>query len=133
MIRVVLDTNIYISAFLFGGKPLQVLDLAEDRRITLLYSQPIRKEVEDVLAEKFRWPCETINLACAPYWKIGFAIKPKRKISACPDPDDDRILECAIEANASHIVTGDKHLLNMMSFEGISILRPDDFLKSPQL
>lgn len=129
MMRVVLDTNVYISALLFGGKPLQVLGFAEDHMFSLLYSKPIREEVEGVLAKKFHWPQEMINLACEPYWKIGLAVRPKRRVSACPDPDDNRILECAIEARADWIVTGDKHLLDMLSFEGISILRPDDFLK----
>ncbi|HUY80956.1 MAG TPA: putative toxin-antitoxin system toxin component, PIN family [Acidobacteriaceae bacterium] len=133
MIRVVLDTNVYISAFLFGGKPLQVLDLVENRGIAMLYSQPIRSEVESVLAEKFGWPTEMIDLACSPYWKVGHAIKPRQKIRACSDPDDDRILECAFEAKADSIVSGDKHLLNMVSFSGISILRPDAFLKSLHL
>ncbi len=132
MIRAVLDTNIYISAFLFGGKPLQILQLVEDQVISLQYSQPIRKEVEGVLSAKFRWPREMIDLACAPYWKIGHVIKPKQKISACADPDDDRILECAVESHADYIISGDRHLLNMVSFKGISILRPDDFLKSLQ-
>ncbi len=132
MIRVVLDTNVYISAFLFGGKPLTILDLVEGRAISLHYSHAIREEIEEVLSVKFRWPQEMIELACASYWKIGHATKPKRKISACPDADDNRILECAVEARVAFIVTGDKHLLNMVNFEGISILRPDNFLQCLQ-
>jgi uncharacterized protein len=133
MTRIVLDTNVYISAFLFGGKPSLILDRIEGGQIELCYSQPIRKEVEGVLAEKFAWPAETISLACAPFWNIGICVKPRRTIRACSDSDDDRILECAVEAQAQYIVTGDKHLLNMVRFEGIPILRPDEFLQAESL
>lgn len=51
--RVVLDTNIFISAFLFGGKPADILQLAEDRSFTLIVSESLITEVEEVLAEKF--------------------------------------------------------------------------------
>lgn len=129
MIRVVLDTNIYISAFLFGGKPSQILRQIEIGRVALYYSRSIRTEIEQVLAEKFRWPDEMISLACAPLWSISSLVVPRRRIQACSDPDDDRILECAVEAQAQFIVTGDKHLLQMMSFERILILRPSEFLK----
>ena len=130
MTRVVLDTNIFISAFLFGGKPALILRWIEEDRMTLCYSEPIRKEVEEVLAEKFHWPEEMIALACIPYWSIGLCVKPKRKFQACSDPDDDRVLECAVEAEASAIVSGDKHLLSMLQFERIPILTPNQFLKT---
>lgn len=133
MIRVVLDTNIYISAFLFGGKPAEILRWIEEGGITLFYSPAIRAEIEDVLAGKFRWPADMIELACAPLWSVGSCVQPRRSIRACADSDDDRILECAVEAEAQFIVTGDNHLLRMMSFEQIPILKPDEFLKAIQL
>lgn len=130
MTRVVLDTNVFISAFLFGGKPALILDWAEQGRIALCYSDPIRKEVEEVLAEKFHWPPEMIDLACMPYWTSGLRVRPKREVKACSDPDDDRVLECAVEAQAEFIVTGDKHLLSMLQFERTLILTPDQFLRT---
>lgn len=129
MNRVVLDTNIYISAFLFGGKPFEILRRIERFEIALAYSQAIRNEIEEVLAHKFRWPAEAIGLACMPFWKIGSCVEPKMRIRACSDPDDDRILECAVEARAQCIITGDKHLLSMKSFEEILILTADQYLK----
>lgn len=132
MIRVVLDTNIYISAFLFGGKPAKILRWIEEGGIALVYSPAIRAEIEDVLAGKFRWPAGMIELACAPLWSVGSCVHPRRSICACADPDDDRILECAVEAQAQFIITGDNHLLKMMNFEQISILKPDEFLKMAQ-
>lgn len=121
--------NIYISAFLFGGKPLEILRRIEHREIALAYSQAIRGEIEEVLALKFHWPAELIDLACTPFWKIGSCVEPKMRIRACSDPDDDRILECAVEAHAHYIITGDKHLLTMKSFEEIPILTADQYLK----
>jgi predicted nucleic acid-binding protein len=74
-----------------------------------------------------------IDFACAPFWNVGFFVSPTRAISACIDPDDDRILECAASAGAHFIVTGDKHLLTMVSFEDIRIVRPDKFLNATGL
>jgi len=127
---VVLDTNIYISAFLFGGKPFEILRRIERFEIVLAYSQAIRSEMEEVLAYKFGWPAEMIDLACMPFWKIGSCVEPKMRVRACSDPDDDWILECAVDARAQCIITGDKHLLSMKSFEGILILTADQYLKS---
>lgn len=129
MTRVVLDTNVFVSAFLFGGKPRLILDWVEQGRIALCYSAPMRTEVE-VLAEKFHWRPEMIDFACGPYWTGGLRVKPRRQIQACSDPDDDHVLECAVEAQAEFIVTGDKHLLNMSPFEQILILTPAQFLRS---
>ena len=101
----------------------------EDGGITPAYSPAIQRELDGVLAVKFRWPADMIELACAPYWKIGVCLKPRLSVQACSDPDDDRILECAVEARAQFIITGDKHLLTMKSFEGILILTADQYLK----
>jgi len=129
MIRVVLDSNVFISAFLFGGKPALILNWVENGLVRLCYSDSICEEVKEVLTEKFHWPPATIDLACTPYWTSGLRVDPKRNIQACSDRDDNRVLECAVEAQSEYIVTGDKHLLRMSPFERISILTPDQFLR----
>lgn len=128
--RVVLDTNVFISGLLFGGNPARVLQLAEARLFELLTSPPIRREVERVLEEKFKWPASMIALACNPLWQIGRDIHPSVQVTDCPDPDDNRILECALEGRAQFIVSGDHHLLDMKRFAGIPIVRIDQFLSS---
>ena len=128
MIRVVLDSNVIISAFLFGGKPARIIHLAEDGFIRPIYSLLLRDEVEGVLTEKFQWTRTRIALACGPLWAAGECVVPQTRVDACIDPDDDRVLECALEGRAHCIVSGDKHLLKMLHFEKIPILTPGAFL-----
>ena len=130
MLRVVVDTNVFISALLFQGKPARILKLAEDHAFTLIVSTPLCQEVERVLAKKFAWPKTVIDLACVPLWRLAELVTPAVDIEECPDPDDNRILECALEGRADAIVTGDRHLLDMKKFRGIPILAVNEFLRT---
>ncbi len=66
MIWVVLDSNVYVSALIFGGNPRAVIECAEDGLIGLSISDPIRAEVERILVEKFSWPQERVREATYP-------------------------------------------------------------------
>ena len=131
MTRIVLDSNIYVSAFVFGGNPAAVLQQAEDSIFTLLISPALKQEVEEVLARKFRWPATLIRAACMPIWKQSLLIVPELNIDECRDSDDNRVLECAFEGNADYIITGDFDLLKMKIFRGIKIISPAGFLQLP--
>jgi putative PIN family toxin of toxin-antitoxin system len=124
----VVDSNIYISALLFGGKPREVIALAENRLLDIYSSEPIKNEVEGVLRHKFRWSKERVAAAASYLWSLSHPVDPQCSVSDCPDPDDNRVLECAIEAKAAFIVTGDEHLLALDPYRGIAILRPRHFL-----
>ena len=128
MIRVVVDSNIYISALLFGGKPREVIALAENRLLDIYSSEPIKNEVERVLRDKFRWSKERVAAAASYLWSLSRPVDPPCTVSDCPDPDDNRVLECAIEAKAAFIVTGDEHLLALDPYRRIAILSPRHFL-----
>ena len=128
MIRVVVDSNIYISALLFGGKPREVIALAENRLLDIYSSEPIKNEVERVLRDKFRWGKERVAAAASYLWSLSRPVDPQCTVSDCPDPDDNRVLECAIEAKAAFIVTGDEHLLDLDPYRRIAILSPRHFL-----
>ncbi len=128
--RVVLDTNVIISALLFGGKPLEVLKLAEAGAFIMLTSPPLRRETERILAERFLWENRVITLACGPLWDAAVVIEPAFSLTDCPDPDDNRVLECAVAGIADCIVTGDKVLLRMHPFQGIAIMRVESLLLS---
>jgi putative PIN family toxin of toxin-antitoxin system len=128
MLRVVLDTNVFISALKFRGKPAQVIALAQQRRFQLLTSSPIRRETERILGEKFKLPSAEIMLGCRPLWRMSSDVEARGTLTACSDPDDNRILECAVFGRADYIVSGDKHLLSMHPYQNIGILRVDDFL-----
>jgi putative PIN family toxin of toxin-antitoxin system len=129
VIKVTADTNIYISAFNFGGKPLALLELARAGQIELAVSNAILTEVSRILHNKFNWTREDVHDAVDLI--VGFAnyVHPYEKVDAVPtDPDDNRVLECAMKAGSSVIVTGDTDLLTLRRFRGIEIVGPSDFL-----
>jgi putative PIN family toxin of toxin-antitoxin system len=128
MIRVVLDSNIYISALLFGGNPRHVLQLAEDCAFGVAFSPEIRSEVEETLLDKFRWSRIEVAMVADVLWPRARLVHPKRPVVDCSDPDDNRVLECALESSAHMIVTGDRHLLALDPWRGIPIVNAGAFL-----
>jgi putative PIN family toxin of toxin-antitoxin system len=126
--RAVLDTNEYISAFMFGGAPREILQRAERGEYELVVSAHIRAEIERVLAGKFGWSVEQIAWAVDPLWEISHFVTPQAVIMASRDETDNRILECAVESGAEVIVTNDKDLLVLNPFQDIYILRAHEFL-----
>lgn len=130
MIRMVLDTNVIVSALVFGGIPRGVLELAEAGPCQFFYSLPIQTEVRRVLSEKFDWPQAMLRQALPPLWRVGQLVVPHTTIDAVPnDPDDNRILECAVEAQAQLVVSGDHHLLALQNYKSISIVTPRRFIE----
>lgn len=126
--RVVLDTNVFISALIFGGKPALVLRWFNRPGPTLLLTDHILSEVERILRAKSGWDqafiAEVIgDLICVAEW-----VRPTLQVSACRDPDDNRILEAALAGAADFIVSGDADLLSMSAFRGIPIVSVTDFL-----
>jgi putative PIN family toxin of toxin-antitoxin system len=126
--RVVLDTNVLISAYRFGGKPQSILLLAQSGAFLPLTSTPLRIELSDVLNVKFQMEDQAIRNLCALFWQTAEWIEPRRQIHICSDEDDNRVLECALEGYADFIVTGDRHLLDLAHLPDFTILKPDAFL-----
>jgi putative PIN family toxin of toxin-antitoxin system len=126
VIRVVFDTNVLVSAIVFGGPPQALLVAAAGGAFPLYSSGPLKSELFEVL-ERFKLTAEELRdlehrLA---FWQV---VQPAEEISACSDSDDNRVLECAVECGASHIVTGDGALLALDPFRGIRIVRAASFL-----
>jgi hypothetical protein len=126
--RAVLDTNEYISAFVFGGPPRELLERAERGEYELVVSGHIRQEIERVLTSKFGWSLEQIAWAVDPLWEIAHFVTPQATIAASRDETDNRILECAVESAATAIITNDNDLLVLNPFQDIYILRAHEFL-----
>jgi uncharacterized protein len=114
VIRVTADSNIYISAFNFGGMPWRLLDLAIDGVIVLSSSSDIIYEIRRVLNLKFDWPMEDVNRAEEFIISITEPVRlePQPVDVIHEDPDDNRVHECAMAGGCEYIVTGDKHLLS---------------------
>ncbi len=135
MKKVVLDTNSLISGLLWDGNEARIIRKAEKREIRLFISQEILEELEGVLKrEKFSKRLEdkeyTVEKAVAKIALIATLIKPVHKINVIKeDPDDNRILECAVSVQASVIVSGDSHLLDLKTFAGIDVITASEFIK----
>lgn len=128
--KVVLDTNVYISAIISAGKPRMILELAQKGRIELLISEYILSEIDRILRKKLKmidWKTEVILNAIGSISKLVF---PNFKLAIIEKHDtDNRIIECALEGNADFIVSGDRrHILPIGEYCGIKILSPDEFL-----
>jgi putative PIN family toxin of toxin-antitoxin system len=127
--RVVADSNILISAFLRGGKPLEVLELARAGQIELAVSNAILDETSRVLREKFAVPDGDVQEFREQILSFAKHVEPTEALDVVPDDKtDNRIVECAVAAGAETIVSGDAHLISLKSFRGISIQRVSEFL-----
>ncbi len=131
MIKIVLDTNVYISGILFKGKPREILNLARKEKIEILISEKIIDEIERVLRLKFKRTTFEIFLILTGIRNITTFVSPISKISKIKeDEPDNRVLECGVEGKANYIVSGDKHLLELKEYQGIKILSPAEFFKA---
>ncbi len=129
--RVVLDSNVIISGFLFGGPPARILERALAGEIACFTSLPILDEVRDVLQRpKFGLSAEQALTLIEALHDLCVVVSPTRRIRAVDaDPDDHAILECAMTADADFVVSGDAHLLNLGQWKNIRILSSSDALK----
>lgn len=132
--KVVLDTNVLISALVFGGKPRRVFQAATAGVIQLVISEILLEELTGVLeGAKFRYPKELTRMILDELTAVAELVTPTlsiRRITS--DPDDNRVLECALAGRADLIVSGDPHLLDLVEFEGIPIWTPAKFVKELQ-
>ncbi len=123
-VKVVLDTNIYISAILFGRKPEEIRKLSQEGKIELLVSEAIIAEVAEVLRKKFDWESWQISQVIDEIRETTTLVIPNQTLSVIKkDENDNRVLECAVEGEAHYILSGDKrHLLPLKEYQGIKIL-----------
>ena len=139
MIRVVLDTNVFVSALLTpGSPPAGILELALEGKLRLIISPGIIREIALVFQypkvkksmKKHRLTEEEVADAILKIFKIA-TITPGAEIApgVTPDPGDDMVLSCALEGRADFIISGDRHLTALDAYEGIRIVTPATFLK----
>lgn len=129
--RVVLDTNVLVSGLCFGGPPAGILRPALSGKFELFTSSLLIDEFRRVMNLKFphrqEQIAETLNELALLWEVVSTQGHPALSVIA-EDPDDDRVLECAVAAQADVIVSGDKHLLGLERYRGIDILAPSRFL-----
>ncbi|MGH7236835.1 MAG: putative toxin-antitoxin system toxin component, PIN family, partial [Nitrospiraceae bacterium] len=126
MIRTVADTNVYVSAIVFGGTCESILALSRVGVVELFTSPAMQRELKTVLSQTFGWTSPQVREALAEVAALASIVRPTVKLSGILTHDQDhRILECALAANAEFLVTGDKrHLQPLKTFRGVRIVSP---------
>jgi len=123
---VTLDSNVYVSALQFRGSGFLTMGRAGLIRIDT--SEAILEETLGVLRDKFGWGGYQIQHAREELLKFVNLVAPKHALAVADDPDDNRILECALEAGSDYIVTWDKGLLRLGEYAGVRIVAPAEFV-----
>jgi putative PIN family toxin of toxin-antitoxin system len=130
---VVLDSNIWISAFRFRGRPLELVEMGLDSRVDIAISQSIMDETLRVLRNKFHAKPIVLESALFIMTMSARMVEPESQVKAVKDdPNDDHVVSCAIAAGAEAIITGDNDLLRMGSYQGIRMVTVRDFLERGQ-
>jgi uncharacterized protein len=127
----VFDTNILISAVLSSsGAPFKCLALAKIGQIESVTCQEILDEFAEKLLLKFKFSEQRTQVAIQEVRNFSRLVEIPGVLKAVPnDADDDMVVECAVISSATHIVTGDKHLLSLTKYQNISIVKAADFLQ----
>ena len=127
--KVVLDTNVLISAFLTDGVCARILRRARKGEFTFVLCSPVLEELQRILREKFGFDDSEISFFASIVSEAAREIRqPEKSVSGiCRDADDEAILACAAEAVADYLVTGDDDLLTFRSYEKTKIITPRAF------
>ncbi len=128
---VVFDTNILIAALLStNGNPFRCLALARIGQVESVTCQEILDEfAADKLILKFKFSQDMAAAAVEQVRNVSRLVEISTELKAVEaDPDDDMVIECGVVGNATHIVTGDKHLLSLGSYQTIAIVRATEFV-----
>ena len=128
--KVVIDTNVFISGIFFGGPPNDILRAWREGKIRLIYSEEILDEYRRT-GERIGRKFERVDIT--PFLQLvaaygEFVRAEHLPTPVCDDPQDDKFLSCALTAGTRFIVSGDKHLLRVTGYRGIEVLRPRRFV-----
>jgi putative PIN family toxin of toxin-antitoxin system len=128
--RVTLDSNAFVSAIKFGGRPRALLELAIKGQVHISTSQAIIDETRRILEEKFGFAGDDMADAQTTINAATHRIKPTVILEVVKDdPDDNKIIECAVSSRSDAIITNDKDLLRMRVYDGIRMMRVGEFLR----
>lgn len=128
--KVVIDTNVFISGVFFSGPPYQILKAWQNRDLQIVISLEILDEYYRVGEEiSAQFPEADLNPTLELVTTKAELIEDARlDETVCDDPDNDKFFACAIAGGADLIISGDKHLLKMAGYQGIKVVRPRQFI-----
>ena len=132
--RLVCDTNVLLSGFLFGGHCRTIIRLISEGRIDGFISSALVTEFEGVLLRpKFGLTADEVGAVIDLVRQTFVPVSPAESVTVVKeDPDDDAVLDAALAANAEVVVSGDHHLLDLREFRGIRMVSPASLLKEVQ-
>ncbi|GHV82551.1 PIN domain-containing protein [Spirochaetia bacterium] len=128
--KIVIDTNVIISAAFWGGSPQKVVDMVFNKSVEVVVSNEIIEEYRDIFVEIMqKYPNKQPNFSSDNIVAISKIISPYTHIEICRDPDDNKFIECAIDGDCLFIVSGDDDLLAIGGYDDITILTVKHFLE----
>jgi putative PIN family toxin of toxin-antitoxin system len=129
-LKVVMDTNVFVSGVFFSGPPYQILKAWQSGEFELVVSQEILDEyrrVAEILAEERpKIDLNPILTFVIEHAKVYQPVELKEPV--CEDPDDDKFFACALASGSKVIVSGDKHLLKVSGYHDVEVLKPREFV-----
>jgi len=134
-VRIVLDTNVAVSALIWGGTPFRLLQLAADGDVLLCTSPALFAELREVLtrahlASRLAQQHASVEQAVTLYGALAIGVSPAAAPRVVPDDaDDDHVIAAAVAAAADLLVTGDRHLLTIGQHHGIRIVTPAEAIR----
>jgi len=128
-LTVVFDTNILFSATGWRGKPFECLELARTGKVQAVTCAELMDELGEKLELKFGFSAEQSADTIARYLSFARLVKiPGTLKAVARDPDDNPVIECALEGQATYVISGDKDLLDLKTYQNIEIVRASKFL-----
>jgi putative PIN family toxin of toxin-antitoxin system len=130
-VRVVIDTNVLISAIFWTGKPKQLLNYVRRQKITFVTSNQLLDELRQILVRQdksFHLQDKEADRVVEALRGFAEVVESHSEITVCHDEMDNRVIACAIDGKAEYIITGDLHLLGLGSYKSAKIMTVVDFL-----
>ena len=130
-LKVVLDTNVLISALGWSGPPSDCWDLVIEEKILNFISKPIIEELIEVMDyPKFKFSESEKEQFIEVLISYSILVEPEKNLDVIDeDPDDNKFLECSLKAEVDYIISGDQHVLDLERYEGIKIVDPKEFIE----
>lgn len=131
-VRIAFDTNVLVSALASPDarrSSYRLVELASEGKVTGYTSVALLEEFKEIMQRDFQTPIERVEQMVGVFLGFLKLVKPVEVINAVKeDPDDDRVLECAVAANAIYVASWDPHLTNLAEYDGIKIMNPGKLL-----
>jgi putative PIN family toxin of toxin-antitoxin system len=129
--KIVLDANVFISSFFWGGNPRIIVERVIAGTDELFITKEILDEIEDVIGRpKFHASKDMIHYLINSIEEIGNKITAKKRVkNGSRDKSDNKYIECGMTANVDYVISGDIHLLELKKYENIKIVTAKDYLE----